>query len=501
MAPDPWLAIDVATPPAERARELRRAWEAYLEGGPIERVRTPIASSWQRSHAAGVDPLGARLAPLTTDTDAASDRWRSHPLAAAAPLIKSLLAPVAEQAEQLIVVSDADGTLMWVGGHAAVRRDAAVSMNFTEGAAWSEEGAGTNAIGTAIAAGHALQVFAAEHFNAAVQPWTCAAAPIRDPDSGLLLGVIDLTGRVPTVHPLSLGVAIATADAVEGHLRSTMNERDGRLRARYEERVLRRGGKRALVTPSGRVIGGDGVIVGTGERLQVPAGGGELLLPSGAEAFAEPLGHEAAYSVRALEPAREGRRRSLLKLALLGREKAVVELGGRLIVVGRRQTEILALLSSRPAGMTGDELAADLYGDAGQPGSARVQVFRLRKVLGPWITTDPYRLAADVVSDVARVRGLLDRGDVRLAAESYAGPLLPHSEAPGVERERDQLDRWLRQAVLASDDHDALWAWVQTPTGEDDLTAWKRLLSEIDYCDPRRSLAAARLASLRAGMV
>ena len=57
-------------------------------------------------------------------------------------------------------------------------------MNFAVGALWSEGGAGTNAIGTALAADHAVQVFAAEHFNEVVQAWTCAAAPVHDPDTG-----------------------------------------------------------------------------------------------------------------------------------------------------------------------------------------------------------------------------------------------------------------------------------------------------------------------------
>ena len=67
-------------------------------------------------------------------------------------------------------------------------------MNFAEGTLWSEPGAGTNAIGTAVALDHAVQVFGPEHFSEPVQRWTCSAAPIHDPDTGALIGVIDLTG-------------------------------------------------------------------------------------------------------------------------------------------------------------------------------------------------------------------------------------------------------------------------------------------------------------------
>ena len=86
---------------------------------------------------------------------------------------------------------------------------------------------------------------------------------------------------------------------------------------------------------------------------------------------------------------------------------------------------------------------------------------RLRKLLGPWIDTDRYRLTCDVETDVRRVEGLLAAGSVREAAEAYPGPLLPSSEAPGVVREREHLEHWLRQAVMTSEDPEALWACPQ----------------------------------------
>lgn len=496
MASYPWLAIDTATLPSERARELRHAWERFLDDGDSQLVRTPIARSWERSRAAGVDPYGERQAPVAADADETSARWEVHPLAAAVPLIRGLLGPVADEAEHLIVVTDADGLLLWVEGETRVRLDAADALNFTEGAVWSENGAGTNAIGTALAANHAVQVFAAEHFNEAVQQWTCAAAPVRDPDTGELLGVIDLTGRMRTVHPFNFACAVATAEAVEAHLRDRMHERDARLRSRFAERLGDAHAYRALVTPTGRVIAGDGLGREV-ERVDLEPGGGELVLPSGARMFAEPLGQEDAFLVRRLDP-RSRSRRPLLKLCMLGRDQAGVEVAGRPVTISRRHTEILALLTARPAGMTSEQLAVDLYGDEGQPGTVRVQVYRMRKSLGPWIATDPYQLSADVDSDVARVQGMLVRGEVREAAEHYDGPLLPRSEAPGIVRERDRLEAWVRQAVMTADDLDALWAWLQTPSGQDDLPAWKRLLGALDFHDPRRSLAAARVRSLRA---
>src|SRR3981081_2117091 len=110
---NPWLAIDVATAPVERAREVRRAWERFISGGISDSqsvtMREPIAASWRRSAAAGVDPSGLRIAPVVADAEEANARWEAHPLPQLAPLIRSCLAATADESGHLIVVSDANG--------------------------------------------------------------------------------------------------------------------------------------------------------------------------------------------------------------------------------------------------------------------------------------------------------------------------------------------------------------------------------------------------------
>jgi GAF domain len=501
---NPWLAIDVATAPAQRAREVRRAWERFVSGGwdrskrgDGEPLRAPIEDSWRRSAAAGVDPSGLRIAPIVADADETTARWEIHPLAETAPLIRACLAASADESQHLIVVSDANGILLWVEGNPSIRLRAADSMNFAEGTLWSEGGAGTNAIGTALAADHAVQVFASEHFNEIVQSWTCAAAPVHDPDTGHVIGVIDLTGEMATVHPHSMAVATATAQAVEAHLRCDMLDRDGRLLSRYGDRLTSGPGPRALVAPSGRVIASQPAGWLPAGRLTLPPGGGPVKL-SGGMAVAEALGCEDAFLLRAtLPPAPRGHTSAQLSLTLLGRD-GEAKLSGRQIPLRPRHAEILTLLCANPDGLTSEELAEGVYGDSTRGGGIRVEISRLRKLLGDVIETERYRLRAGVRSDVAEVCGLLHRGRVRDAAARYPGPLLPRSRAPGVVHEREALERWMRQSVMSAGDQDALWAWLQTASGTTDLPAWQRLLANLPFADPRRSLAASRIAQLRA---
>ena len=207
------------------------------------------------------------------------------------------------------------------------------------------------------------------------------------------------------------------------------------------------------------------------------------------------------FHLRAHDGHGGGAPRRRLQLWLLGRDRADVRVGGRRLELSRRHSEIAAILAARPDGITSEELALELYGDEGQPGAVRVEVCRLRKLLGESIKATPYRLCGHVECDASRVEALLERGLVRQAAELYEGPVLPRSEAPGVVRKRQTLEGWIRHAVMTSDDRVALWAWLRTASGCEDLPAWKRLLLDLDFNDPRRSLAAARVHALREAQV
>ncbi|HEY0343013.1 MAG TPA: GAF domain-containing protein [Solirubrobacteraceae bacterium] len=355
MPRNPWLAIDAATQPALRARELRREWERFVGGGGVIGVRAPVAESWRRSVDAGIDPEGSSLAPVAAGRDEASARWEAHPLAEAAQLIRGCLAGLAEQSEHVIVVSDAAGVLLQVEGDARIRSQAADSMNFTEGALWSEMGAGTNAVGTALAADHAVQIFATEHFIEPVQAWTCAAAPVHDPETGELLGVIDLTGLQKDVQPYSLAVVVTTARAVEGHLRYRLQERDDRLRARYEGHVSGGAERRALVAPTGRLVVDDARGWLRGTRVELPPGGGELVLPSGARAVAEPVGHAEAFVVREVD----GRRRHLSdELRMLADEQAALRRLATAVARGTAPAEVFTAIAEEIAPLLGADEAA-----------------------------------------------------------------------------------------------------------------------------------------------
>jgi hypothetical protein len=214
---NPWVAISSTGDRRGRALGLARAHDAVLSGAPPPPgLRGVIVDSWRRCAAAGLDAQRG-LAPLALGSAEASERWAHSPLSAAEPVLRGLLEDVRSEGEQVLLVCDADGTLLWIDGDEQMLDDA-LGVHLQRGARWSEAAAGTNAMGTALALDHGLQVFSAEHFATPVHGWTCSAAPLHDPVTGELLGVLDLSGPLQTAHPHSLALVTAAARMAEGVL-------------------------------------------------------------------------------------------------------------------------------------------------------------------------------------------------------------------------------------------------------------------------------------------
>jgi hypothetical protein len=161
-------------------------------------------------------------------------------------------------------------------------------------------------------------------------------------------------------------------------------------------------------------------------------------------------------------------RRGPLELRLLGRSEA--RLDGLPLLLTPRQMEILALLALHPEGLRLDALHAHLYGD--RPISlvtVKVEISRLRNVLGDAVASRPYRLAVPVRCDAAEVLEQLRAGRLRDAAAAYGGRLLPGTEAPGLIECGDYLEVAVREALLADPDPDAVLRYVEAVPYDTDV--------------------------------
>ncbi|MCW2758806.1 MAG: transcriptional regulator, partial [Nocardioidaceae bacterium] len=212
------IALPLGADAGELTRFLASAHDAFVANGTTDpAMRRLVVDSWRRSVASGVDPELA-VARIRLAEDVLADIRAAHPLTTVMPVIRRLLVDSATDAGLLVAVSDAAGQLLYVEG-ASDLRTRAESMHFLPGADWSEASVGTNAPGTALTLDRPVQILGAEHLSRQVTPWSCSAAPIHDPDTGAMLGVLDVTGGPQVATPQALSLVRATAAAAEAELR------------------------------------------------------------------------------------------------------------------------------------------------------------------------------------------------------------------------------------------------------------------------------------------
>ncbi|WP_424211213.1 GAF domain-containing protein [Streptomyces sp. BI20] len=401
-------------------RLLKEVRAAALSGGrPVPAPRPEIAASWRRMRAFGVDPDRDRRARELSAAEL-EERRRGSVLREVLPVIREGLLPGLEASPHIMVVADADGRLLWREGASRVLRDAD-RLGFAVGADWRERVVGTNGVGTALVARRPVQVFSAEHFVASHHGWTCAGAPVRDPRDGRLVGVVDVSGPLASMHPATLTWVSSVARSAERELRVRHLESLDRLRSVASPLLARLAERALVVDPAGWVAAVNGMPPVDRVALPAQVRPGAQRLARWGECAVEPL--PGGWLVRPgrgePERARAGTR-VVLDLAGPGAWSARVSGtgGGWSSVLSPRHAELLYLLAVAPGGRSAAELAQEVFGDPSRTVTVRAELSRIRRNLAGVLAARPYRFAEGV----------------EVSVEGPADPqaLLPHSLAPTV---------------------------------------------------------------------
>jgi hypothetical protein len=387
-------AVAPGTDLGQHARALRRVHDAVMGGAePPAHPRALVSRSWSRVLSFGLDPTRANARDPLPWVEV-ERRRRASPLALVVDEIRAVLTSVADASRFIVVVTDADGTILWREGSAGVLRRAD-ALGFTEGATWTEDHVGTNAIGTALAEQAPVQLFSAEHFEEGQHPWYCTASPVHDPRTGALLGIVDVSGPALTLHPALVALVDTATKLAEARLWRHHEQALGRLRRSAEHVLATTTGPLLLVDDDGWVAHHAGVLVR--DRIAAPRADRPLTVPGLGLCIPERLGE--GWLVRPDERA--------LRLTARLRTvdgQGVLEVSGSSDAVGSwraaltpRHTAILRLVAQAGhEGVSAARLSRAMFGDDEHVVTVRAEVSRLRRVVGAIVGTAPYRVADGV---------------------------------------------------------------------------------------------------------
>jgi sigma-54 dependent transcriptional regulator, acetoin dehydrogenase operon transcriptional activator AcoR len=247
-----------------------RAWERFVTGGsvPPRTVGARIVASWQRSADCGIKPQ-AREAPLVVMGDAFEDlRWRQQELRKAASDLFTATKDLLTASRSIMILTSAAGIVLDAVGNTQTLDDGQY-IHLMPGADWREVAIGTNGIGTALSTRAPANVHAAEHFCAGIKRWTCAAAPVLEPGTGAVLGVVDISGPLQTYHANNLTLAVAAAGQIEKTLSGVWAQERMRLLEACLTRLSRSDGAGLIA------IDRRGCLVHVSGRVQLPVEVGE----------------------------------------------------------------------------------------------------------------------------------------------------------------------------------------------------------------------------------
>lgn len=193
------------------------AWKAFMAGkNQHDGIGTEIIQSWSRCQQAKVNPYSNTIHGSLDK--AAFDKMlteKSQLIEIAKPFMTNLYKFV-QGSGFVVVLTDEQGYIIdMLGDEDALHNP--MTNDFFRGANWSEQQAGTNAIGTALVIQAPIQVSGAEHYCQKHHCLTCSAAPLFDKD-GRVIGILNMSGAFYASHLHTLGMVVAAAEAIMAQL-------------------------------------------------------------------------------------------------------------------------------------------------------------------------------------------------------------------------------------------------------------------------------------------
>ena len=176
-----------------------------------------VANSWARClNVHRLDPSQPRRPPILDRNTLLTHHARMADMIDCARYEMTTLYQQLGDAESAVVLTDTDGVILHMVSSPEFER-VVQPMGLQVGAVWSEAEAGTNGMGTCVAAARPIAVRLDDHFFTSYTSLTCSAVPIHDP-SGEMAAVLDVTSRSQMSQQHLLVLLGMTARMIENRL-------------------------------------------------------------------------------------------------------------------------------------------------------------------------------------------------------------------------------------------------------------------------------------------
>ena len=175
---------------------LRHAHRIFdvVQHGARDLTSDVVANSWARCvNVHRLDPSQARRPPVLDRDALLTHHARMADVIDCARYEMTTLYQQLGDAESAVVLTDTDGVILHMVSSPEFER-VVQPMGLEVGAVWSEAEAGTNGMGTCVAAARPIAVRLDDHFFTHYTSLTCSAVPVHDP-SGEMCAVLDVTSR------------------------------------------------------------------------------------------------------------------------------------------------------------------------------------------------------------------------------------------------------------------------------------------------------------------
>jgi transcriptional regulator of acetoin/glycerol metabolism len=357
---------------ADRRLLLTSARAAFLERADADLRGVPdhVAASWRRSVSSGVHP-----SVVVTEYHADLD-FGSRLVRCARPVIEQLTEQLAD-IPMCVALTDDRARLL-------VRRDSsrwsgrvADRLYFAQGFGYAEGSVGTNGVGTVLEFGDSVHIVGAEHFVESLQPYACAGAPVRDPFTGRIEGVLDISCLSEDSSPILHSLVRSAAARIQRNLLADRNQQQQalfdtytRVDARSRQAVLAVGSRTVMANSPMQTLLDPGDMLAlqdhlrflmihhatVDERVDLPSGARVRLRGSTVTVGAADAGMVAVVSVlnevdggagasaRAVRAAESGSPAWRVASAAVGR---ALRAGSAVLVIGEPGSGRFTLLSER----------------------------------------------------------------------------------------------------------------------------------------------------------